>query len=91
MNLIQLVEHHGIECLCVFWVLSVVVETLPKPSSSSTPFYLWVFRFSHALIGAIPRLLAVGGFSPKTAAMFDVTLQQPTDPDPSNPEQQPRP
>lgn len=39
-------------------VANAAITTLPSPSDKSGVFYRWFFNFTHALILAIPRLVA---------------------------------
>jgi hypothetical protein len=41
--------------LGAYWVFSAAVGALPTPDKGSSPFYIWVFRFSHGLSGNLNR------------------------------------
>lgn len=70
------VVHHQIAfTYAACWILSCLAETMPKPSSTTGPIYLWAFRFLHAVAGAIPRLIALA-LPAKYAAMFNSFMQQ---------------
>lgn len=63
------------------WLLSCFSESMPKPTPTSSPFYVWIFSFLHLVAGAIPRLIALT-FPTKYAAMFNTTLQPSDSSDP---------
>jgi len=48
-------SHLTIISLVLFWVASAAIGSLPAPTATSSAFYVWFFKFSNTLIGALTR------------------------------------
>jgi hypothetical protein len=79
--MIEFVQTHGLAVLLASWIISNAVSSMPTPHDGSSPFYEWFFRFSQAIGGALPRLLAI--YSPATLSAL--TGQNPKVTTPPNP------
>ena len=74
-------QAHLYTTLICAWLLMNAISTLPTPKDGSSAFYEWFFKFSQAIGGAIPRLLAI--YSPST--LSTLTGQSPKTTVPPNP------
>ena len=43
------------KALGAYWVFSAAVGALPTPTTNSSPFFVWFFRFGHGLAGNLNR------------------------------------
>ena len=48
MNLDQLL-HNPAVVTAAWWLLSSAIQTMPEPTTTSSPGYLWLYRFLHIL------------------------------------------
>lgn len=79
--MIEWMQAHLYTTLVALWVMMNAINTLPTPRDGSSQFYEWFFKFSQAIGGAIPRLLAI--YSP--AALNSLTGQTVKPTTPPNP------
>ena len=76
--MIEFIQHHGIGVAIAGWVLSNAISTMPTPKDGGSQFYEWFFRFTQAIGGAIPRLLAI--YAPQTLTALTGQTAKPTTP-----------
>ena len=50
------VEHHGIEALVIYYVLSAILGTLPPLPASAGSWSRWAYGAAHALSGNLHSL-----------------------------------
>jgi hypothetical protein len=48
--------HQTTAVVVAAWVVVYGVSTMPSPDANSGKFYKWLFGFTHALVGLLPRL-----------------------------------
>jgi hypothetical protein len=50
-------QHQFWAAVAGYWILSAAVSSLPDPAASSSPAYLWLYRFLHTIAGNITTAL----------------------------------
>lgn len=59
MNGVELLlKNHAaiVEFWVFFWTISAAVSALPAPTSGSTPFYTWLYRFLQTLCASLKQV-----------------------------------
>lgn len=64
MNGVELLlnDHAAIvEFWAFFWLISAAVSALPAPTTGSTPFYNWLYKFLQSLCASLKQVNIRGG------------------------------
>ena len=67
------INHHGIEALAIYYVLSAIIGGMPTPPPNASLAYQWAFRSGAILSASLARLAATTPGLKDTAAVQKLT------------------
>lgn len=76
-----ILDHHLVSGMVLMWLISNAIGAMPTPKDGSSAAYVWFFKFTQAIGGALARVMAV--YSPNTlTALTGQTIHATIPPNP---------
>lgn len=75
------IQHHGFDCLLIYFVFNCIVSPMPAPSDTSSAWYKYLYGVAHQFLNLVAGNLArIPALQPFLLTEKELTIQKEGDP-----------